>query len=395
MSNSGNLIVATGATHVYAAIAGELRSRIISGQWQPGEKIASEKSLASEFRVCRATVKKSLGDLEREGLLWSRRGKGRFVSDRDTRGKTWVAGVVLFDQTHLAHPVMSKRLVGLQEVLGKAGYHLKAVAMNRMARPGAGGVRTSLAQLLRVESIDGAIVLAEQTDRSQVEQLAQYVPVVWLNHPTLSPRLLGIHEDHIGGAFAAAKHLLQLGHRHIALLTGPESFGIAHAQWDGARLAVREIASDGEGQLSVLYSRDAFTVEEGRELAQRLLDGPARPTAVICGSDDLAIGAFEVFRSAGLKVPDDISMVAWNDTLTAEQIPLSMTTVRIDFSRSAACGARMLLRLMEQADEPAEWEDEEIRAELIIRESTAPPKQADGVTSDLEEGGVYERNLER
>lgn len=363
-----------GGDGIYSSIAGELRSRITSGQWTPGQQITPENELAREFRVCRATLKKSLKVLENEGLLWSRRGKGRFVSDVHAHNKTWVVGVVLFDQKHLVHPVASLRLAGVQEVLGEQGYHLKVMAMNTSPGQTPQGGRTSLAELLEPSTIDGAIVIAEQADKSQVERLARHTPVVWLNHPTVGSLLRGVQEDHLGGAFAAAKHLLELGHRRIALLTGPETFGIAYAQREGVRLAMREFVSDGRSNLTVLYSRKAFTVQDGRRMSQSLLENSVRPTAVICGSDELAIGAFDVLTQAGLKVPDDISMIAWNDTLTPGQIPLPMTTVCPDFRRSSARGARMLLRMMENLN-VSEEHVMEAETELIIRKSTTSPRE--------------------
>ena len=367
---------------IYSSIAGEMRSRIVSGEWIPGQQITSEKKLAEEFSVCHSTVKKSLRILEREGLLWSKRGKGRFVSDTKSRRKTWTIGVVLFDQKHLAHPVTSEHLSGIQEVLGEAGYHLKLTAMNTLSVSIVSDISMSLVELVTPSSIDGALVMAQEANRFQVERLAQHVPVVWLNHQTINPTLLGVKDDYIGGAYAAAKHLLELGHRNIALLTTQETFDIACEQRNGAQLAMREIISTGRGKLYALHGGREFTIESGKQLARRLLDLPTRPTAAVCGSDEIAIGAFEVLTQAGLNVPDDISMVAWNDTLTAGQIPVPMTTVRIDFNRAAARSTRILLELVDKHKKNPEREFDQIQAELIVRESTAPPKEANRTSWD-------------
>jgi len=361
--------------NVYSSIASEMRSRIISGEWVSGQQITPEKTLAKEFNVCHSTVKKSLKELEREGLLWSRRGKGRFVVDPRARRKTRTVGIVLFDQKHLASPVTSRRFAGVQDVLGEAGYHLKVTAMNTPAILVKPNSSASLIAMVDPSSIDGALIFAQRADHYHVECLARHIPVVWLDHRTSNPMLRGVKDDYVGGAYSAVEHLLKLGHRNIAIMTAQETFSVADDQYEGAQLAMRKIVFTGSGKLHTLCGESGFTIESGRQLARRFLDLPIRPTAVICGSDEIAIGAFEVLRNAGLGVPDDISMIAWNDTLTAEQIPMPMTTVRIDFRQAAIRGARMLLRLMEHRDEHVEGEDEQLQAELIIRESTASPRE--------------------
>jgi LacI family transcriptional regulator len=355
----------------YLSIANELRSRVLKGEWGSGQKIASENELANEFNVCRVTVKKSLRELELEGLLTSQQGKGRYVVDQKSRNKSWVVGLLLFDQSQLASPVTLARLEGIQAVASQAGYHIHVVAMNTARDSG----EMALASLINAVNVDGMIVVTQQAKAAQVERLSQLAPVVWLDHSTVGPRLQGVEEDHIGGAFAAARHLIELGHRRIALLTANENFSIACAQREGVRLAMREMIAARQGQFYTLFGQSSFNIEAGRELGRRFLELPDRPTAIISGSDELATGIYQILTQKGLCVPKDVSLVGWNDMLTLEQIPLPMTSVKIDFRKVASQAIRRLFRMIDGQEEITPVEDDLISAELIVRKSTASPAQ--------------------
>src|SRR5690349_21716573 len=113
------------------AIATELRQRVMSGVWKPKQQIQTEHQLAREFGVSRGTVIRSLRELEREGLIWTRRGEGRYVTDLSQRPKTETIGVVVADINLLGHPVPAAELAGIRKVCSDANYHLQIFAINR------------------------------------------------------------------------------------------------------------------------------------------------------------------------------------------------------------------------------------------------------------------------
>src|SRR5438477_1649540 len=113
------------------AIATELRRRIMAGEWKLRQQILTEHQLARQFGVSRGTVIRSLRELEREGLIWTRRGEGRYVTDLSQRPKTETIGVVVADINLLGHPVPAAELSGIRQVCSDANYHLQIFAINR------------------------------------------------------------------------------------------------------------------------------------------------------------------------------------------------------------------------------------------------------------------------
>src|SRR5436190_1969112 len=111
-------------------IATVLRQRVVSGEWKPRQQILTEHALAREFGVSRGTVIRSLRELEREGLIWSRRGEGRYVADPSARPRTNTIGIVVLDMSLLTHPVRSIELAGIQDVCAGSDYHLQIFAFN-------------------------------------------------------------------------------------------------------------------------------------------------------------------------------------------------------------------------------------------------------------------------
>lgn len=359
----------TGSAGAFREIADELRRRIREGVLQPREQLDSQNALAEEFGVCQATMQKALKELEREKLLHCRRGKGRFVADWAIRTRTQSIGVVLFDFAHVSHPLMTQRLAGIQATLGRAGYHLSLYAINdRGCLPNDSDERWL--GVVDPHALDGALIVAQEAELDKVRELGRHIPVVWFDVPPSQGVTASVRMDYLGGAFAAAQHLLDLGHRRLSLITPAETFNVAREQRDGLRLALR----GHSGASAQVLTAEGFSEQEGIRLTRELLELSTRPTGLICGSDELALGAYQALTAAGMQVPQDISVVAWNDTLTAEQLPVAPTTVRLDVKQAGAVAAEKLLAAIETP--ASQLESVCLDAELVVRDSTAIPPHA-------------------
>ncbi|MCZ7438165.1 LacI family DNA-binding transcriptional regulator [Micromonospora sp. WMMC241] len=170
------------------------------------------------------------------------------------------------------------------------------------------------------------------------------------------------------GALSATRHLLDLGHRRIGLLTGPVRDLSARARVDGFRAALDYA---GVPFVESLERRGEYTFEEGRDLGAQLLARPDPPTAVVCGDDLQAMGVYAAARDAGLRIPDDLSVVGFDDVEQAAWLAPPLTTVRQPFAEIGATAARLALAM---ADGRAlDQERYELGTTLIVRGSTAPP----------------------
>lgn len=170
------------------------------------------------------------------------------------------------------------------------------------------------------------------------------------------------------GGLAATRHLIELGHRRIGIITGPEDMLCSLARLDGYRSAM---SMAGLATPPELIQFGDFHVEGGYDRAMEMLGLPERPTAVFAGSDLQALGVLEAARVNGLRVPHDLSVVGYDDVQVARWSSPALTTVHQPLRQMAEEAAQMLLRL--RTEEPSSTRLE-LATSLVVRKSTAPPQ---------------------
>lgn len=166
------------------------------------------------------------------------------------------------------------------------------------------------------------------------------------------------------GAAQAARHLAQLGHKRIAHIHGPSSFRSAHERLAGFRAGLAEFGIELSDELTL---EAGYTFDSGVRAADNLLSKPKRPTAIFAGNDEMAIGAYTSARKAGLSVPDDVSIVGFDDTPMAARIWPQMTTVRLPIREMGQAAAE---RLLEQLSGTSTTTTKQFSPELVVRQST-------------------------
>jgi DNA-binding LacI/PurR family transcriptional regulator len=170
------------------------------------------------------------------------------------------------------------------------------------------------------------------------------------------------------GGLSATRHLLELGHRRIAIITGPSWALCSRARLDGYRAA---LDAAGIAVDPALVRDGEFEIEGGRACTTDLLGLPEPPTAIFALNDGMAIGVYHAASQAGLRIPQDLSVVGFDDySLDAWLVP-PLTTVRQPLSDMGAAAARMVLELARGAQ--LRSRRRELATELIVRSSTAPP----------------------
>ena len=196
------------------------------------------------------------------------------------------------------------------------------------------------------------------------------IPLVVIDPPTEpGTGIRSVGTTNWQGGMAATRHLAELGHRRIAAIGGPERFWSANARLDGYRTA---LLRSGLPVDEALIGRDEFSDVGGKIQALRLLDLPERPTPIVAGNDNQAFGVLQALGERGLRAPDDLSVVGFDDVLATWATP-PLTTVRQPLAAMAATGFRMLR--MGADGSPAQPEHIELATTLVIRNSTAPPRR--------------------
>ncbi|HEY1529947.1 MAG TPA: LacI family DNA-binding transcriptional regulator [Galbitalea sp.] len=182
-----------------------------------------------------------------------------------------------------------------------------------------------------------------------------------------SPGVPSIGSANWAGGLAATRHLIELGHKRIAMITGPEDMMCSLARLDGYRSAMNTAGLTVD---PALVRFGDFHVDGGRIAATELLALPDRPTAVFAGSDLQALGVLEAARAAGLRVPEQLSIVGYDDVPLAQWSSPSLTTVHQPLQKMAEEAARLVLRLRDGADASGSRMD--LATHLVVRDSTAP-----------------------
>ncbi len=190
-----------------------------------------------------------------------------------------------------------------------------------------------------------------------------------------SPDVPSVGSANWSGGLAATRHLIELGHRRIAAITGPEDMMCSLARLDGFRSAMNSVGLPIEPGFERFGD---FHVEGGRRHALELLSRPDRPTAIFAGSDLQALGALEAARALGLRVPDDVSIVGYDDIPLSRWVSPRLTTVHQPLRQMGVEAAKLVLALRDEAvsssaakEGPAARMD--LATSLVVRDSTAPP----------------------
>jgi LacI family transcriptional regulator len=245
--------------------------------------------------------------------------------------------------------------------------HEKAVAVSSVrhgnARP------ASWTSALASHHTDGVILVTTRTTEAQLGQLRNAgIPLVVVDPAnTPPPDIPSIGATNWAGGLAATEHLLTLGHRRIAAITGPADVLCSLARLDGYRSAL-DRAGVAFDQGLVRYGD--FLQEGGFARAVELLELPDPPTAIFAGSDQQAFGVYEAARQHGLRIPEDLSVVGFDDLPVARWASPPLTTVRQPLAEMGSAAAQMLGELIEGL--PLRSTRVELSTELIVRESTAP-----------------------
>ena len=229
-----------------------------------------------------------------------------------------------------------------------------------------------LAKKALEHSVDGMLVLPQFSGVTErlLKELPEKFPVVYMQQdPAASPDHCVVI-DQAAGVELAIRHLYDLGHRAIGVIAGPAE----HVDNVLRLRAVQAVFRDlGLSWREEWVAHGQFDMESGEVGMRRILEAPDRPTAVFCFNDYMAIGALRAAASAGLRVPDDISILGFDDTDVAEASTPALTTIQQPVFQQGQQAAAMLMRLIKGEELPKQVE--RIRP-VVIERSSAERKRA-------------------
>lgn len=219
--------------------------------------------------------------------------------------------------------------------------------------------------------VDGVAIMTSEMDLGLIKELSSRgVPMVFMDVGQIGPKMSHVAVDYGNGVRQAVDHVVELGHRHIAFISGPLDLHSARTRRQAFLEAMR---AHGLSPEKKMVREGTHTAEGGREAMQGLLRLSKKPTAVIASNDWTAIGALNAIASAGLRVPQDISLVGFDDIPLVSYTTPPLTSVQISAADVGSVAFQALFGLI--AGDRIEGDVYQIPAKLVIRASTAKPRK--------------------
>lgn len=278
--------------------------------------------------------------------------------------KTHAIGVVV---TSIADPFNGEVVEGIEEAANQNGYSV--ILATSQADPDR---EMAVVRSFRERRVDGILVASSRVGSLYLPLLGEMqIPIVLLNNQSPGTFAHAVTIDNVDGAFKATNHLIQLGHIRIGYIG--DRFGLQSDvdRLKGYRRALRRTGLPFSEDLVVSGDgKTAGAQAAAAKLLDRSIAADKRPTAIFCYNDMSALGVMQEAEAAGLHIPDDLSLVGFDDLFFAAQLRPPLTTVRQPMKEIGRCAMTHLLSLLRGEEGSSTTL---IKGELIVRESTAEP----------------------
>jgi DNA-binding LacI/PurR family transcriptional regulator len=279
-------------------------------------------------------------------------------------GRSNTIGVVSFDTT-LYGPVST--LLAIERAAHDAGYFIIIASVKLLDRASV----ADAVERLRRHRVDGILVIApQQSAVDALEHVPANVPLVAVEAGPRN-RVPVVMVDQRAGAVMATKHLLSLGHQTVWHVGGPRDFLESRERAEAWRRTLRQAGADTPAPVEGDWS-----AQSGYELGKRLTR-ERKLSAIFVANDQMALGVLRAMHEAGRAIPQEVSVVGFDDIPEAPFFTPPLTTIRQHFGEMGARGLRLLVRIIEAAASGVVQQrpprEPRVQPELIVRSSTAPP----------------------
>ncbi|WP_127145522.1 LacI family DNA-binding transcriptional regulator [Pelagibacterium montanilacus] len=284
------------------------------------------------------------------------------LAKRLSTGKTEAIALVT---PEIANPFFAELAAAIEQEAERHGY-----AVYISSTRGSREREIAAINRLRDQHVDGLIMMTNEPDDGRLATLLRKRSnVVILDEDIPGVDVPRIFVENAQGAYLATRHLIDAGHRDIALVSGPETLFSVKERREGFARAMAESGLPIRPDWVLL---GAYTRAFGHEAAQRLLTGPDRPSAILACSDYIAIGILEATRRMGLSVPTDLSLVGFDDMPFAELVHPALTSVRQPIAEMGRQAVEKIMAMIAGKAPPPSLT--RLPVELVIRHSAAQPK---------------------
>lgn len=354
---------------LYSQLLDEIRGRILAGELAAGTRLPTEFEIAQQYKVSRGTVRQALSLLVNEGLLERIQGSGTFVRQpivpAEGPGRAAIPksiGVIL---SQSSDELSMGILLGVEQAVKPRGYQLSFAYAEEDAQ--------EMAQdIVRLQASTAGLVIFPVSnmprDASIVQLKDNNFPFVLVDRYVPGLDCDYVVSDNLGGGYRATEHLLILGHTHIGFAysrAGGLLTTSVRDRWEGYRRALQEYNRPYEE--SFIYHNLPDAGEEPERFDQ-LVTGPERPDAIFVVNDGTALNIFQAAQRNGIRVPEDLALVGFDDASYAAHMSIPLTTVTQQRTEMGLRAGTLLINRIESQVSGAP-KHIELPTSLIIRQS--------------------------
>jgi GntR family transcriptional regulator of arabinose operon len=368
----------------YSIVKQAIKSKILDGTYKPHQKISSESELMKQFGVSRHTVRLAIGELVNQGWLYREQGAGTFCADRSKEEESKLVKNqknIAIITTYISDYIFPSIIRGVESYLSQQGYHVSLFSTNNDHD----NERRILEKIL-TQHFDGVIVEPTRSAMSNpninyyLNLERQNIPYIMINafYDELEPLSITLNDEQ--GGFLQTEHLIELGHTNIVGFFKNDD-GQGSKRMKGYLKAHRKHGLSINPNNIILYDTEGKYHYPQAELEKLLaLPEKERPTGLVCYNDELAIALLDIVREKGLSIPEDLSIIGFDDSFLAEVSEVKLTTVKHPQSELGEVAAKMILDLVKDRSGTQKKKEEPMESVvfdpvLVERSSTAKPKQ--------------------
>ena len=344
----------------YQQVKEIVREEISKRKLKPGDRIPSEERIAKKHGVSLGTVRQAMAELVNEGLIYKEQGKGTFIAERK-KEKTFTIGLLFTD---IGNPFFSQLARSIQE---KAHFLKYSVVYYNTDDQFSRAVE-SINMLIK-RRVDGVILLSILKKKQEEELIRKLkengIPFVYLDRYLNKPTSDYIIIDNFSGVRQGMEYLISLGHKRIGCISAQP-----YARMKQRVKAYEKIVKEHNlvTEDSLIQISDLLDDKGGYDAANKLFSIKNRPTAIFATNDIIAIGACRAAKDRGIKIPQDLSLVGFDDIETSSHIEVPLTTISQPINEMGEMAVKILVEKSEKEDSE-KLQRVVLEPKLVIRES--------------------------
>jgi DNA-binding LacI/PurR family transcriptional regulator len=341
-------------THKYITIKKQIKDRIASGRLV--EKLPGERVLAEELNASYMTIRKAIAGLVEEGILIKSGTRGTFVNHKKNNSKpTLNIGFFLDEEIKegISSPYYSLIFKSLEEEVTRNGYNMLFFSdfddLNPLKNP---------------KKVDAVVISCFPRIEEKIQQIKNYLPMVIFDNIAADKSIPSVTIDNFNSCSHSVEYLIELGHTRIGFVSGLMDSDVCRDRLLGYKNALLRV---GINEDKTLNFRGDYSFESGERAGKYFAKLTNHPSAIVCANDMMAIGLMKVLQENRIKIPEEISVIGFDDILLASKVFPTLTTNAAPIAEMARQAVEILLAAMR--GEQTDYRHVILEAKLIKRDS--------------------------